>query len=67
MGYLIKQTSVESVCNAILEVHQGNIFFSPSIPKRLHKRNQKNRLIKRDLSFLIPHRVVAKITTLFRK
>ena len=40
MGYLIKQTSVESVCNAILEVHQGNIFFSPSIPKRLHKRNQ---------------------------
>ena len=40
MGYLIKQTSVESVCNVILEVRQGNIFFSPSIPKRLHKRNQ---------------------------
>jgi DNA-binding NarL/FixJ family response regulator len=41
LSYLIKQTSVDSVCNAILEVHQGNIFFGPSIPKRLHNRNQK--------------------------
>lgn len=41
MGYLIKQTSVESVCHAIREVHKGNTFFSPSIPKRLQKRIPK--------------------------
>jgi DNA-binding NarL/FixJ family response regulator len=39
MGYLIKQTSAESVCHAIREVHKGKTFFSPSIPKRLQKRN----------------------------
>jgi DNA-binding NarL/FixJ family response regulator len=42
MGYLIKQTSANSVCHAIREVHKGNTFFSPSIPKRLHQRNRKN-------------------------
>ena len=41
MGYLIKQTSAGNVCTAIREVHKGNTFFSPSIPKRLHHRNQK--------------------------
>jgi DNA-binding NarL/FixJ family response regulator len=41
MGYLIKQTSAGNVCAAIREVHKGNTFFSPSIPKRLHQRNQK--------------------------
>ena len=41
MGYLIKQTSSNNVCHAIREVQKGNTFFSPSIPKRLHKRNQK--------------------------
>ena len=41
MGYLIKQTSADSVCHAIREVQKGNTFFSPSIPKRLHKRNRK--------------------------
>ena len=41
MGYLIKQTSAGNVCTAIREVHNGNTFFSPSIPKRLHHRNQK--------------------------
>lgn len=41
MGYLIKQTSVESVCHAIREVHKGKTFFSPSIPKRLQKRIPK--------------------------
>ena len=41
MGYLIKQSSADSVCHAIREVQKGNTFFSPSIPKRLHKRNQK--------------------------
>jgi len=40
MGYLIKHTSADCVCQAIREVHKGNTFFSPSIPKRLHKRNQ---------------------------
>jgi len=44
MGYLIKQTSAENVCEAIREVHHGNTFFSPSIPSRLHKRNPKNVL-----------------------
>ena len=40
-GYLIKPTAADHVCEAIREVHKGNTFFSPSIPKRLHKRNQK--------------------------
>jgi DNA-binding NarL/FixJ family response regulator len=40
MGYLIKQTSADSVCPAIREVHKGNTFFSPSIPSRLRKRNR---------------------------
>ena len=35
MGYLIKHTSADNVCQAIREVHKGNTFFSPSIPKRL--------------------------------
>jgi DNA-binding NarL/FixJ family response regulator len=41
MGYLIKQTSAGTVCNAIREVHKGNTFFSASIPKHLHQRNLK--------------------------
>ena len=40
MGYLIKHTSADCVCQAIREVHKGNTFFSPSIPKRLHKRKR---------------------------
>jgi len=40
MGYLLKQTSADSVCSAIREVQKGNTFFSPSIPSRLRKRNQ---------------------------
>ena len=40
MGYLIKHTSADCICQAIREVHKGNTFFSPSIPKRLQKRNQ---------------------------
>jgi len=39
MGYLIKQISADNICTAIREVHKGNTFFSPSIPRRLHKRN----------------------------
>ena len=41
MGYLLKQTSANTVCHAIREVHKGNTFFSPSIPSYLHKRNRK--------------------------
>lgn len=41
MGYLIKQTSAGSLCDAIREVQKGNTFFSPSIPRRLQKRNRK--------------------------
>jgi DNA-binding NarL/FixJ family response regulator len=37
MGYLIKQTASDNVCTAIREVQKGNTFFSPSIPRRLHK------------------------------
>jgi len=43
MGYLIKQTSADNVCRAIREVHKGNTFFSPSIPKRLRQRNRKKQ------------------------
>jgi DNA-binding NarL/FixJ family response regulator len=38
MGYLIKQTAADNVCQAIREVQKGNTFFSPSIPIRFHKR-----------------------------
>jgi len=41
MGYLIKHTSTNTVCTAIREVHKGNTFFSPSIPKHLQKQNRK--------------------------
>lgn len=41
MGYLVKHTCSDSVCLAIREVAKGNRFFSPSIPKRLHKGNGK--------------------------
>ena len=44
MGYLIKQTSAASVCHAIREVQNGNTCFSPSIPRRLHKRNRKSQM-----------------------
>jgi DNA-binding NarL/FixJ family response regulator len=40
MGYLIKHACAGTVCQAIREVQKGNTFFSPSIPKRLHKRNR---------------------------
>ena len=43
-GYLIKQTSADSVCRAIREVHKGNTFFSPSIPRSLHKRMGKEQM-----------------------
>jgi len=42
MGFLLKQTSASSVCHAIREVHEGNTYFSPSIPSHLRKRNGKS-------------------------
>jgi DNA-binding NarL/FixJ family response regulator len=44
MGCLIKQTSSGHVCFAIREIHKGNTFFSPSIPKRLQKRLRSKQL-----------------------
>lgn len=44
-GFLEKQTSAEILTKAISEVAKGNIFFSPSITKRLndHKNKPRNR------------------------
>jgi DNA-binding NarL/FixJ family response regulator len=44
VGYLIKQTATDNVCHAIREVQKGNTFFSPSIPKRLHKRKPMKQM-----------------------
>ena len=41
VGFLLKQTSTQDVCQAIREVHKGNTFFSPSIAKSLRHLNQK--------------------------
>jgi len=38
LGYLIKQTCADNVCQAIRTVHQGKIFLSPSISSQLKKR-----------------------------
>ena len=39
-GFLVKQTSSDNLPTAIRKVHQGNTFFSNSIPKRLQARKQ---------------------------
>ena len=41
MGYLIKQTSANDVCTAIRQIYNGKTFYSPSIPKSLHKKHPK--------------------------
>jgi DNA-binding NarL/FixJ family response regulator len=41
-GYLIKQTSSSSLCEAIREVEKGNTFFSPSIGKHLKHQYEKS-------------------------
>lgn len=41
-GYLIKQSSANVLSEAIREVQKGKAFFSPSVSKRLNKRNQKS-------------------------
>ena len=40
MGYLLKHTCADSVCQAIREVQNGDTFFSPCLPGPLHKRNR---------------------------
>ena len=40
-GFLLKQTSSAVLATAIREVHKGNTFYSPSISKRLERRDQK--------------------------
>jgi DNA-binding NarL/FixJ family response regulator len=37
-GFVLKQTSAHDVCQAIRKVQNGNIFFTPSVAKRLHIR-----------------------------
>lgn len=39
-GYLIKQTCIATVGQAIRKVHKGHRCFSPSIPSHLRKRTQ---------------------------
>lgn len=41
-GYLIKQTSAKILSTAIREVEKGNLFFTPSISRRLNDRTQKS-------------------------
>lgn len=41
-GYLIKQTSVHVLAEAIREVQKGNIYLSPAIAKTLGRRSQKS-------------------------
>jgi DNA-binding NarL/FixJ family response regulator len=38
MGDLLKRTAANCVCRALRAVHQGKTFYSPAIPRRLHKR-----------------------------
>jgi DNA-binding NarL/FixJ family response regulator len=41
-GFLLKQTSSHALATAIREVQKGNIFFSPTVAKRLRVRDQKS-------------------------
>ena len=49
-GFLLKQTSSHVLAEAIREVQKGNTFFSPSIAKRLHDRDQKSPGSRADCS-----------------
>jgi DNA-binding NarL/FixJ family response regulator len=63
-GFLLKQTSSHVLAKAIREVQKGNTFFSPSVTRRLHRRDQKalsrsgqlkkkiNRLSSREMEVL---------------
>lgn len=39
VGFLIKQSSAENVCEAIREVQKGKTYFSSSVAKRLQQQN----------------------------
>jgi DNA-binding NarL/FixJ family response regulator len=43
-GYVIKQTSAETLSRAVREVDKGGVFFSPSLGRRLRQR--QDRLIE---------------------
>ena len=40
VGYLVKQSSALSVCEAIREVQKGNTFFSPLVERRMRERSR---------------------------
>ena len=40
-GYLLKQTSSHILADAVREVVKGNIYFCPTIAKRLHRQSEK--------------------------
>jgi DNA-binding NarL/FixJ family response regulator len=37
VGFLIKQTSIHDVCQAIRDAHKGKTIFSPSIPQHFNQ------------------------------
>ena len=41
MGYLIKHTAADCVCEAIRETNKGRTFFSPSVSKQLQQPKRK--------------------------
>lgn len=41
VGFLLKQTSSQDVCQAIREVHRGGTFFSPSVSRRQERLNPR--------------------------
>jgi len=41
VGFLLKQTSANNVCQAIRDVHMGKTFFSPSVTRRLSRLRQQ--------------------------
>lgn len=42
-GFLIKQSSVHVLKDAIREAHKGNIFYSPEIARHLHNRRPESK------------------------
>lgn len=64
VGFLRKQSSAHTVCEAIREVHKGNTFFSPAIARHLEqttgkplgragrRQSRKHRLTSREMEVL---------------
>ena len=46
MGYLIKHTAADCVCEAIRETNMGQTFFSPSVPKHFQQPKLKKVGVK---------------------